>query len=310
MDGVAKRVVLITVVALASGILVREDVRRLLQNSAAYVVARSPHERYAAVLRLRGVANTPAGRVWLAAADSVIRSPRDVRAPFTTTGIFDPQGSTALAWRLRGRRGHRVIVEVEFAGQPLFLDLFGEGERLASAPRDTPRLDYILREDTTLVLRVQPELGRGGSYHVVERSVASITFPVEGLTPRAVQSRFGDSRDAGRRAHEGIDIFARAATRVLAAIDGWIGPSTTNQLGGNVVWLWSPSRRLRLYYAHLQSQAVSPGARVRAGEVIGYVGSTGNARGGPPHLHFGVYLPGIGSVDPLPYVCDAPCGRE
>ena len=97
---------------------------------------------------------------------------------------------------------------------------------------------------------------------------------------------------------------------MLAASDGWIGGSTLNGLGGNVVWVWSPFRGVRTYYAHLDRHAVSPGERVHAGDVLGYVGNTGNARGGPPHLHFGVYAMGAGSVDPLPYVCDAPCGHR
>ena len=94
---------------------------------------------------------------------------------------------------------------------------------------------------------------------------------------------------------------------MLAASDGLVGGSTTNRLGGNVVWVWSPLRQVRTYYAHLDRLAVSPGERVHAGDVLGYVGTTGNARGGPPHLHFGVYAVGKGSVDPLPYICDAPC---
>ena len=58
------------------------------------------------------------------------------------------------------------------------------------------------------------------------------------------------------------------------------------------------------------ARSASPGERVHVGDVLGYVGTTGNARGGPPHLHFGIYASGRGSVDPLPYICDAPCGRR
>ena len=78
-----------------------------------------------------------------------------------------------------------------------------------------------------------------------------MTFPVKGLSPRSVQSQFGAQRDAGRRSHEGIDIFAPRGTPVVAAIDGWVGSSTANGLGGNVIWVWSPVGGLRTYYAHL-----------------------------------------------------------
>ena len=76
----------------------------------------------------------------------------------------------------------------------------------------------------------------------------------------------------------------------------------TNRLGGNVVWIFDPSRGQSHYYAHLEKQAVSTGERVKAGDVVGYVGNTGNARTTPPHLHFGIYSRGEGPVDPLPFV--------
>jgi peptidoglycan LD-endopeptidase LytH len=122
-----------------------------------------------------------------------------------------------------------------------------------------------------------------------------------------VGSRFGDPRDGGSRDHQGVDIFAPRGTPVLAAADGWVTGATENRLGGKVVWVWNPASGEALYYAHLDRQEVSPGARVRAGDVIGRVGNTGNARGTPPHLHFGIYEPGQGAVDPLPFICDAPC---
>jgi murein DD-endopeptidase MepM/ murein hydrolase activator NlpD len=125
-----------------------------------------------------------------------------------------------------------------------------------------------------------------------------------------VHGSFGAPRDGGRRRHAGIDIFAPRGTAVLAATDGWVRGSNTNTLGGKVVWIWSPLRRLRTYYAHLDDYAVSSGAWVRAGEVVGYVGTTGNARGTPPHLHFGVYVLGAGAVDPLPYLRPDPAGRS
>jgi murein DD-endopeptidase MepM/ murein hydrolase activator NlpD len=127
---------------------------------------------------------------------------------------------------------------------------------------------------------------------------------------RAVQSGFGAGRDSGRRRHEGIDIFAPRGTPVVAAVDGWVTRQTTNRLGGNVVWLWAPSRRLSLYYAHLDRQAVAPGERVAAGAIIGYVGNTGNAARAAPHLHFGVYASLAGAVDPLPYVVDPVMQRQ
>jgi murein DD-endopeptidase MepM/ murein hydrolase activator NlpD len=73
-----------------------------------------------------------------------------------------------------------------------------------------------------------------------------------------------------------------------------------NRLGGNVVFVLGPGRELH-YYAHLDRFAdVHPGMRVEAGTVLGYVGNTGNAKGGPTHLHYGVYPAGRGAIDPYP----------
>jgi hypothetical protein len=69
-----------------------------------------------------------------------------------------------------------------------------------------------------------------------------------------------------------------------------------------VVWLLDPRREQSLYYAHLDRQLVSAGDIVNVGDTLGLVGNTGNARGTPPHLHFGIYHRGQGPVDPLPFI--------
>jgi murein DD-endopeptidase MepM/ murein hydrolase activator NlpD len=302
--------ILIVVALLCAGALAWFAPRTPVRDAVAYVMAPSPHARYAAWLGLRGIAATPAGEAWRAAADAALSAPRAARAPFADTGVVDAAMPSAVAWRLDARRGQRVIANLEFDSDRVFVDLFDDGDRRASAAPGERQLVYDVEANGPLVIRVQPELGVGGAFRIVERSAASMIFPVQGLSPRAVQSRFGASRDEGRRKHEGVDIFAKKGTPVLAATDGWIGGSAANTLGGTVVWVWSPLRRVSTYYAHLDRRAVSSGQRVKAGEVIGYVGNTGNARGGPFHLHFGVYAAGEGSIDPLPFICDAPCGMR
>jgi hypothetical protein len=83
----------------------------------------------------------------------------------------------------------------------------------------------------------------------------------------------------------------------VAARDGIVRSTRPNRLGGNVVWLRDDLGR-GLYYAHLERHAVRRGQAVRAGDTIGFVGNSGNARTTPPHLHFGVYQ--RGSFDPYP----------
>jgi hypothetical protein len=186
----------------------------------------------------------------------------------------------------------------------LYVDLFelADGARprlVASTAPDSRTLDYEARRAGAYLLRVQPELLRGGRFTIVEKTLASLGFPVPGLSTAAVQSAFGAPRDAGRRSHHGVDIFAPRGTPVLAALDGRVRTDTSPR-GGNVIWLVPTGPRRRLYYAHLDGWAVENGALVKAGDVIGFVGNTGNARTTPPHLHFGVY--DRGPVDPIPFL--------
>jgi murein DD-endopeptidase MepM/ murein hydrolase activator NlpD len=123
--------------------------------------------------------------------------------------------------------------------------------------------------------------------------------PVEGIRGAALHSSFGAPRSGGRQ-HHGVDILAPRGTPVLAAARGMVVSTRPNTLGGRVVWVAGAGRRL-YYYAHLDRLAphIGAGRTVEAGDTLGTVGSTGNARGGPPHLHFGVYTT-TGPVDPYP----------
>jgi peptidoglycan LD-endopeptidase LytH len=115
--------------------------------------------------------------------------------------------------------------------------------------------------------------------------------------PRFVDS-WGNARSGGRQ-HEGIDIFARKGTPVLSTTRGIVTRVGTNRLGGQVVWILGPGLE-RHYYAHLNRYgAFRSGDRVESGQIIGYAGNTGNAIGGPVHLHYGVYRHGV-AQNPYP----------
>ena len=117
---------------------------------------------------------------------------------------------------------------------------------------------------------------------------AHVSMPVQGVSARRVADTWGGARGNGRR-HEGLDIFAPRGTPVLSATEGIVTRVGTNNLGGQVVWVLGPAGQ-RHYYAHLDSYAdIAAGDRVQAGTVLGTVGTTGNARGTPPHLHYGIY---------------------
>jgi murein DD-endopeptidase MepM/ murein hydrolase activator NlpD len=124
----------------------------------------------------------------------------------------------------------------------------------------------------------------------LEAQVApAYVFPVEGASPRDIWSVFGDSRGGGRRIHHGIDIFAPRGTILRAATDAYVARVGSRSLGGKIVTLYDQRRDIYLYYAHLEEWLVEEGSYVRAGDPVGRVGNTGNARYTPPHLHIGLY---------------------
>jgi murein DD-endopeptidase MepM/ murein hydrolase activator NlpD len=275
----------------------------------------TPHESYAQGLKDAGLADTALGRDWLAAADTALRQPAAVTLPIERTTRFTAAQATAFGYRVELQRGRTFRVQVTYAGDApatVFVDLFTPDAGgatfalVASAARDQLVLEHEVDRSGPYILRVQPELLRGGSLRVEQRTYASLAFPVSGRTSAAVRSFFGDERDGGRRDHHGVDIFAPRDTPVVAATDGIVTGAGANRLGGNVVWVWDPERRQSHYYAHLSRQAVTSGNRVQAGDVIGYVGNTGNARSTPPHLHFGIYSFGEGPIDPLPFIAGTP----
>lgn len=128
----------------------------------------------------------------------------------------------------------------------------------------------------------------------------AFTFPVAGFGPEAVISIFGDKRGSSRL-HEGIDIKAPKGTPVVAVVDGFVERVKEGGNGGRQIYLRDARGRL-FYYAHLDSWTVEEYAAVRAGDQLGTVGDTGNARATTPHLHFEVLLgKDREAIDPLPF---------
>jgi len=288
----------------------------------------TPHERYARALVDARLQATVLGRDWLTAADSVLRVPLEITLPYREAGAFSRGEARAVGYRLAVPAGQVVTAVVKVTGRPMqvFVDLFESAadsvnafRYLASAREDStggpgttgsaaiPRT-YIytavheVREQATLVLRLQPELLRDGRYQVEVTTAPILAFPVDGGSNRSVQSFFGVDRDGGRRVHHGIDVFAARGTPVVASVSGVVGSIAPNELGGKVVWLFDAARGLWLYYAHLDRHAVTKGQVVGIGDTLGFVGNTGNARTTPPHLHFGIYRRGGGAIDPWPWV--------
>lgn len=132
---------------------------------------------------------------------------------------------------------------------------------------------------------------------------AKLAMPLESIAKGKIADTWQAPRGDGRR-HEGQDIFAPRGTPILSATSGYIYKIGENNLGGQTVSVISKGGRI-YYYAHLDSYAqnIHVGDRVTTRTVLGYVGTTGNAQGTPPHLHFGVYTLS-GAINPLPLLTD------
>lgn len=130
-----------------------------------------------------------------------------------------------------------------------------------------------------------------------------LAMPVQDVEKAEVANTWHAARD-GSRLHEGQDIFAPRGTPVFSATEGYVAKIGENSLGGQTISIIGAAGRV-YYYAHLEAYAplLAEGDWVTTKTLLGYVGTTGNAAGTPPHLHFGVYQTG-GAVDPLPLLND------
>jgi peptidoglycan LD-endopeptidase LytH len=130
-----------------------------------------------------------------------------------------------------------------------------------------------------------------------------IAMPLEDVAKRQISDTWGAPRGTGR-SHEGQDIFAAKGTPILSATNGYVYKIGENNLGGQTVSVISAGGRV-YYYAHLDAYArgLDVGDPVTTRTVLGYVGTTGNAAGTPPHLHFGIYTT-TGAINPLPLLSD------
>jgi len=127
---------------------------------------------------------------------------------------------------------------------------------------------------------------------------AKIFMPVPGVTKKQIANTWQAPR--GGRRHEGQDIFAKRGTPIYSATRGYVYKIGENALGGQTVSVIGAGGRV-YYYAHLDAYAdgLEEGNYVTPQTKLGFVGTTGNAQGTPPHLHFGVYTPS-GAINPLP----------
>ena len=242
---------------------------------------------------------------WKNAEIQAISDSLFVNLPSQIKLVGDAKDFTAWAYQMTLKEGQKLIIDfLDGAKSELFADvLFAEDKgnfrHIESVKENSTEI--IILETGNYLLRLQSPINQSISSNIsLNTQPAYDVFPVEGKGNKAIQSFWGAPRDGGRIKHEGIDIFAAKGTALLAVCDGEIDRVKESKLGGKVVWLYDAELDQSIYYAHLDEQLVYEGQYVKAGDKIGTMGNTGNARTTPPHLHFGIYLDK--AIDPLYFV--------
>ncbi len=172
--------------------------------------------------------------------------------------------------------------------------------------RRTPRIIAILLVTILFIYllgRVYPPIRHLPSYlRLLSMDAPThLPVPVEGVARRSLSDTWGAARSGGRR-HEGIDIFASRNRPIRSVSEGLVEKVGWDALGGRVVVVTGPGG-YHHYYAHLEKFGhLEAGDWIDSGTVVGYVGNSGNAAKTPTHLHYGIYRPAGGAVNPYPFL--------
>ncbi len=226
------------------------------------------------------------------------------------TFFADQSQQDAVGYSIELKKGDLLVIEASGVAPQtkIFVDVSEPDEEIGKAKSkllENGRFTRFTESSGLHKVVIQPEIGYRNTFELKIYTQPSIGFPVAGKGNRDVQSFWGASRDGGGRSHEGVDIFASRGTPVVAVTDGIITRTGNQGLGGKQVWLRDGILGNSYYYAHLDSILTEGGKQVRSGDTLGRIGNTGNAAGGPTHLHFGIYTTG-GAVDPYPYIRKRP----
>ena len=234
------------------------------------------------------------------AAQATVRGRVDDFARLITT---DDPNELAMAQSLLGSvlNADQVAVEEYLAARAAVdADLVSVAERLVTARLELEgaRAQLVEARRASVAAQFNLAVFAAGSEIVIRGFV----FPVG--DPHSFGDSFGAPRMMGtsyEHAHQGTDILAPAGTPLLACERGIITKMGADVLGGTKIWVKGESGTY-YYYAHLSAfaEGMADGVVVEAGDVIGFVGDTGNAQGGPPHLHFEIHPDGGHAVNPYP----------
>ena len=181
------------------------------------------------------------------------------------------------------------------AGGSLIENATADGQRSTTRPADAAPSPTALQRAPGIGARSEGGAGGSGLDQTAstdgnERSAGDLMVPVLNVRPGDLTDTYSDSRGGGTRLHEAIDIMAPTGTTVVAAAPGAVEKLFQSKAGGNTIYVRSADGQTIYYYAHLDqyAQGLKEGQRIRRGQRLGTVGSSGNASEDAPHLHFAV----------------------
>ncbi len=248
--------------------------------------------------------------LWQSRVDLALMDSVNIELPYAETGRFSPRSFQIYSYEIELQPGEILSfrAETDSVKELVFIELYqkkGDSvarfEKIETAEFQKKEFSFEPEEAGTYKMVIQPEIEANSPFLFKIQKRPAYIFPVLAGKNNSIQSYWGAVRAGGARSHEGIDIFAKRGTPVVAATDGRITYTGEKGLGGKQVWLRDNKRNQSLYYAHLDSIHPNSG-KVKVGDTLGYVGNTGNARTTPPHLHFGIYKSYGGAINPLGFV--------
>lgn len=243
---------------------------------------------------------------WEVAYTGAIADSLQVSLPYGEKGAFTAGSNNTYGYTFKLEEGEVLVANVakDSLNQRIFIDVFEHKndawQHAESNKSGENTVEFKVAETGSYKIVIQPEVVANSDFFISLNKRPLYAFPVAGKGNAAIGSFWGMERDGGKRNHEGIDIFAKKGTPVIAITNGTISFTGERGLGGKQVWLRDGLFGKSLYYAHLDSIAVQGGMTVKTGDTLGFVGNTGNAKTTPPHLHFGIYQ--SGAINPLPFV--------
>lgn len=247
--------------------------------------------------------------IWQGRKQKGLDESLQIELPYLEIGAFKPRNFGIYSYETYMMPGEilEAAVLTDTSSTLVFTEIYRKEPsadrffKIHSGEADLKSLKFEIKEKGLYKLIIQPEIEANTAFQIKVDKSPAYYFPVARGNNSDIGSYWGDIRDAGKREHKGIDIFAEKGTPVIAGADGKVRYSGEKGLGGKQVWLWDRKRKQSLYYAHLDS-IVPELNKVKAGDTLGFVGNTGNAKFTPSHLHFGIYRKAQGAIDPLGYV--------